>query len=50
MDAGISRVSDGYYYLTTTISGLHFIVAFDDDTGEEFNAQILDKLLPRGIE
>jgi hypothetical protein len=50
MDTDVSRVSDGYYYLTTTISGLHFIVTFDNDVGAEFNALILDKLSPRGIE
>jgi len=40
----------GYYYLTTVISGEHFIVAFDDDAGVVYNAQILDKLMPLGIE
>ncbi len=41
---------NGYYYLTTTISGEHFIVAFDDDVGETYNALILDRLLPLGAE
>lgn len=45
-----SSDSNGYYYLTTTISGEHFIIVFDDDIGEDYNALILDKLLPRGIE
>jgi hypothetical protein len=43
-----SRTSDGYYYLTTPSSGTHFIVAFDDDAGEEFNALILDKVSIKG--
>lgn len=50
IDTTTSSGSNGYYYLTTTISGEHFIVAFDNDAGEEYNAMILDKLLPRGIE
>ena len=41
---------DGYYYLTTTASGEHFVVAFDDEAGEDFNAVIADKLQPLGIE
>jgi hypothetical protein len=40
----------GYYYLTTVISGEHFIVAFDDEAGVVYNAQVLDKLMPLGIE
>jgi hypothetical protein len=36
----------GYYYLDTTISEEHFIVVFDDDLGDNYNALILDKLLP----
>jgi len=39
---------DGYYYLTTKVSGEHFIVAFDDYAGETYNALILDKLSPIG--
>jgi hypothetical protein len=49
VDETNSSISNGYYYLTTTVSGQHFIVAFDDDEGIEYNALILDKLLPRGI-
>lgn len=49
MDSDTSRISDGYYYVTTTYSGLHFVIAFDDDEGESYNALISDKLAPRGI-
>ncbi len=49
VDETTSSGVGGYYYLTTTISGEHFIVTFDDDEGIEYNALILDKLLPRGI-
>lgn len=45
-----SNADTGYYYLTTTISGEHFIVTIDDEVGEDYNALILDRLLPRGIE
>jgi len=48
VDYDTSRLSDGYYYLTTPSSGTHFIVAFDDDVGEEFNALILDKVSIKG--
>ena len=45
-----SNADTGYYYLTTSISGEHFIVTIDDDAGKDYNALILDRLLPRGIE
>jgi hypothetical protein len=48
IDSDTSRGSDGYYYLTSSLSGTHFITAFDDDIGDEFNALILDKLSPKG--
>jgi hypothetical protein len=44
-----SAASDGYYYLTTTYNEEHFIIAFDDASGEDYNALILDKLDPTGI-
>jgi hypothetical protein len=50
MDETTSASGNGYYYLTTTVSGDHFIVAFDDDAGDEYNALILDRLDPTGIE
>ena len=50
MDETTSQASDGYYYLTTTVSGEHFIVCFDDDAGLDYNALVLDRLPPRGIE
>ena len=43
-------MSNGYYYLNPTTSGEHFIVVFDDEAGENYNALILDRLLPTGIE
>ena len=46
----VSNADTGYYYLTTTISGEHFIVTIDDNIGKDYNALILDRLLPRGIE
>lgn len=49
MDSTVSD-TDGYYYLTTTLSGEHFVVAFDDDIGDVFNALVADRLEPRGIE
>jgi len=50
MSATTSNETTGYYYLTTTISGEHYIVTIDDAIGMDYNALILDKLLPRGIE
>jgi hypothetical protein len=46
----ITTSSNGYYYLTTTLSGEHFVVAFDDDVGDTYNALVADRLDPRGIE
>lgn len=48
-DTTTSSGGNGYYYLESTLSGTHFIVAFDDDAGEDYNALILDKLLPQGM-
>ena len=48
MGTDTSRSSDGYYYVTSTSSGTHFLVAFDDDAGDEYNALILDKVAPKG--
>jgi hypothetical protein len=39
-----SRASDGYYSLSTTVSGEHFIVALDDDSGETYNALVNDRI------
>lgn len=50
MDSTTSASGNGYYYLTTTVSGDHFIVAFDDDAGTVYNALVLDRLAPTGIE
>jgi hypothetical protein len=49
MDETISASGNGYYYLTTSISGNHFIVAFDDNAGDVYNALVLDRLPPTGI-
>ena len=40
---------DGSYKIETPFTGEHFVVAFDDDAGEEYNALIQDKLLPQAI-
>jgi hypothetical protein len=50
MDETTSSGSNGYYYLTTTTSGEHFVMAFDDDLGDDYNAVVLDRLPPLGIE
>jgi hypothetical protein len=49
-DSTTSSGINGYYHLSTVVSGTHFIVAFDDVAGEEYNALILDKLPPIGTE
>ena len=41
---------NGYYYLETTYSGAHYVVALDDDGGMVYNALIEDRLTPRGTE
>jgi hypothetical protein len=48
VDETVSASGNGYYYLTTSTSGEHFIVAFDDNLGDEYNALILDRLDPTG--
>jgi len=40
---------DGYYRVITSYSGQHFVVVFDDDEGEEYNALIADRLIPRAL-
>jgi hypothetical protein len=50
MDETTSDVSTGYYYLTTSVSGSHYVVVLDDDAGDDYNALISDRLGPLGIE
>ena len=50
IDTTTSSGSDGYYKLSAVNNDTHFIVAFDDEAGEDYNALILDKLLPVGPE
>ena len=37
---------NGYYYLETTYSGSHFIVALDDTSGTQYNLVGLDYMIP----
>ncbi len=46
MNSTVSSASDGYYYLTTTISGPHYIVCLDDDAGVSFNDLIIGGAIP----
>jgi hypothetical protein len=46
IDTTTSSGSNGYYKLSAINNDTHFIVAFDDEAGEDYNALILDKLLP----
>ena len=50
IDTTTSSGSNGYYKLSAVNNDTHFIVAFDDDVGEDYNALILDKLLPKDTE
>jgi hypothetical protein len=50
IDTTTSSGSNGYYKLSAINNDTHFIVAFDDEAGEDYNALILDKLLPVGSE
>lgn len=49
IDENYSDSITGKYYLETPISGAHFIVAFDDDAGYDYNALILDRVQPKGF-
>jgi hypothetical protein len=49
-DSTTSSGASGYYYLTTLVSGTeHFAVAFDDASGESYNALIIDKITPEEV-
>jgi len=37
---------DGYFYVTTTYSGEHFVVALDNVSGTGFNDKIIGKVVP----
>jgi hypothetical protein len=50
IDTTTSSGSNGYYKLSAVNNDIHFIVVFDDEAGEDYNALILDKLLPVGSE
>lgn len=38
---------DGYYYLSTTYNGEHYIIAFDDEAGTPYNLVGLDRMIPQ---
>ena len=46
IDSTTSSGGNGYYRLDATANDEHFIVAFDDEAGEDYNSLILDRLLP----
>ena len=50
IDSTTSSGDGGYYSLDALVNDEHFIVAFDDEAGEDYNALILDRLLPNGEE
>jgi len=50
IDTTTSSGVGGYYHFEALNNEQHFIVVFDDDLGESYNALILDKLLPVGVE
>lgn len=50
IDSTTSSGSNGYYSLDALVNDEHFIVAFDDEVGEDYNALILDRVLPNGEE
>lgn len=37
---------NGYYYIETTYSGSHYLVALDDDVGTQYNLAVLDRMTP----
>jgi hypothetical protein len=37
---------DGYYYMTTTYSGTHYLVCLDNDAGIEYNDLIIGNVVP----
>lgn len=50
IDSTTSSGGDGYYMLGAVTNDEHFIVTFDDEAGKDYNALILDRLLPNGEE
>ena len=48
IDSTTSSGVDGYYSLDAITNDEHFIIAFDDEAGEDYNSLILDRLLPNG--
>ena len=50
IDFTTSSGSNGYYSLDALVNDEHFIIAFDDEAGEDYNALILDRLLSNGEE
>lgn len=44
--ASTTSSGDGYYYLQTSYSGTHYIVALDDDVGTQYNLAVLDRMVP----
>jgi len=47
--ASTTASGNGYYYLETTYSGTHYLIALDDDVGDTYNLARLDKVVPIAI-
>jgi len=47
--ASTTSSGNGYYYLETTYSGSHFLIALDDDVGETYNLVGLDYMIPTTV-
>jgi len=42
----MTSAADGFYYLTTPYNEEHYIVVLDNDSGDEYNALIQDRVYP----
>jgi len=45
----VSSIIDGSYTIETPFEGEHYVVAFDDEAGDVYNAVIQDKLMAQDI-
>ena len=45
----VSSGTNGAYYVSTTYSGAHYIIALDNDDGVQYNLSSLDRMIPEEI-
>jgi len=47
--SAVSGEITGFFYVTTTYSGSHYVICLDNEAGEDYNGLIFSKMIPGEI-